>query len=113
MATNIPPYEPKAPDIIAAKGDTSPDGVGPRAHRDDGHREVEGADQDDADDDAAVEVPLRIPALFRHVGCVLVSQIGPHDERGRGADGSESVREDGRRGRGGKPRPRGGDWDRA
>src|SRR6267143_4817729 len=38
----------------------SPDGVCPRAHGHEGHGEVKATDQEDANDDAAMEVPLRI-----------------------------------------------------
>src|SRR6267378_5565579 len=43
---------------------TSPDGVCPRAHGHEGHGEIEAADQEDANDDAAMEVALRIFEFF-------------------------------------------------
>src|SRR5437870_358733 len=75
-------------------GGPAPDQVCTGADRDDGNGEVEAADQKDADDHAAVEIPLRIPEFLRHVGGVLVPQVGPDDQRGRRADRPQPTREE-------------------
>src|SRR2546426_541350 len=64
------------------------------ADRDHGNGEVEAADQEDADDHASVEIPLRIPEFLRHVGGVLVPQVGPDNQGGRRADRTQPAREE-------------------